>query len=88
MEKIPLPPEEFRKAFTEVEKKNPGVAAAMQLSYVLGLRTKEAVQSCKSVKSWMQALESGHNSLLIVFGTKGGRPGILLLPIVMLSDRP
>ncbi|MCJ1111541.1 integrase domain-containing protein, partial [Escherichia coli] len=57
-----------------VEKKNPGVAAAMQLSYVLGLRTKEAVQSCKSVKSWMRALESGHNSLLIVFGTKGGRP--------------
>ncbi|MFO6426146.1 integrase domain-containing protein [Escherichia coli] len=46
-------------AFTEVEKKNPGVAAAMQLSYVLGLRTKEAVQSCKSVKSWMRALESG-----------------------------
>lgn len=72
--KIPLPPEEFRKAFTAVEKKNPGVAAAMQLSYVLGLRTKEAVQSCKSVKSWMRALESGHNSLLIVFGTKGGRP--------------
>lgn len=46
----------------------------MQLSYVLGLRTKEAVQSCKSVNSWLRELDSGHDSLLVVFGTKGGRP--------------
>lgn len=50
------------------------MAAAMQLSYVLGLRTKEAVQSCKSVQSWLRELNSGCDSLSVVFGTKGGRP--------------
>ncbi|HFP7298105.1 TPA: integrase domain-containing protein [Escherichia coli] len=72
--KIALSPDEFWKAFAKVEKKNPGVAAAMQLSYVLGLRTKEAVQSCKSVQSWLRELNSGCDSLSVVFGTKGGRP--------------
>lgn len=46
----------------------------MQLSYALGLRTKEAVESCKSVPTWKRALESGQNSVRVVFGTKGGRP--------------
>lgn len=72
--KIPLSQDEFNKAFSKVEKNNPGVAAVMQISYVLGLRTKEAVQSCKSVNSWLRELDSGHDSLLVVFGTKGGRP--------------
>ncbi len=72
--KLPLTPDEFNKAFQAVEKKNPGVAAAMQLSYALGLRTKEAVEACKSVMSWKRALESGQNSVRVVFGTKGGRP--------------
>ncbi|HCQ8393246.1 TPA: integrase domain-containing protein [Klebsiella oxytoca] len=72
--KLPLTPDEFNKAFLAVEKKNPGVAAAMQLSYALGLRTKEAVEACKSVPSWKHALESGKNSVRVVFGTKGGRP--------------
>lgn len=72
--KSPLTPEEFRKAFSEVEKKDPGVAATMQLAYALGLRTKEAVESCKSVPTWKRALESGQNSVRIIFGSKGGRP--------------
>lgn len=72
--KSPLTPEEFAKAFTCVEKRNPGVAAAMQLSCVLGLRTKEAIEACKSVPTWKRALESGQNSVRVIFGTKGGRP--------------
>ncbi|EOG3908031.1 integrase domain-containing protein [Salmonella enterica] len=72
--KLPLSSEEFHKAFKEVEKNNRGVAAAMLLSYTLGLRNKEAVESCKSVMTWKRAIETGHNSVRVVFGTKGGRP--------------
>lgn len=72
--KIPLSAEEFRKAFAEIELKDRGVAATMQLAYVLGLRTKEAVESCKSITTWKRALETGQNSVRVVFGTKGGRP--------------
>ncbi|EBX2873201.1 DNA-binding protein [Salmonella enterica subsp. enterica serovar Muenchen] len=72
--KLPLSPEEFHKAFKVVEKNNRGVAAAMLLSYTLGLRNKEAVESCKSVMTWKRAIETGQNSLRVVFGTKGGRP--------------
>ncbi|HGB2248942.1 TPA: integrase domain-containing protein [Salmonella enterica subsp. enterica serovar Javiana] len=72
--KLPLSPEEFHKAFKEVEKNNRGVAATMLLSYTLGLRNKEAVESCKSVTTWKRAIETGHNSVRVVFGTKGGRP--------------
>ncbi|ECG2271359.1 DNA-binding protein [Salmonella enterica subsp. enterica serovar Eastbourne] len=72
--KLPLSPEEFHKAFKEVEKNNWGVAAAMLLSYTLGLRNKEAVESCKSVMTWKRAMEIGQNSVRVVFGTKGGRP--------------
>ncbi|AXC69819.1 integrase domain-containing protein [Salmonella enterica] len=72
--KLPLSPEEFHKAFKVVEKNNRGVAAAMLLSYTLGLRNKEAVESCKSVTTWKRAIETGHNSVRVVFGTKGGRP--------------
>ncbi|EBB0518332.1 DNA-binding protein [Salmonella enterica] len=71
--KLPLSPEEFQKAFKEVEKSNRGVAATMLLSYTLGLRTKEAVESCKSVMTWKRALESGEHSVRVIFGTKGGR---------------
>ncbi|MGR7122085.1 integrase domain-containing protein [Klebsiella aerogenes] len=72
--KLPLTVDEFRKAFTEVEIKDRGVAATMQLAYVLGLRTKEAVEACKSISTWKRALESGQDSVRVVFGTKGGRP--------------
>ncbi|EBJ2072216.1 DNA-binding protein [Salmonella enterica] len=72
--KLPLSPEEFYKAFKAVEKNNRGVAAAMLLSYTLGLRNKEAVESCKSVMTWKRAIETGQNSVRVVFGTKGGRP--------------
>ncbi|EMX8467014.1 integrase domain-containing protein [Serratia marcescens] len=72
--KLPLTPDEFKAAFQEVEKKNTGVAAAMQLSYVLGLRNKEAIEACKSISTWKRALGAGQQSVRVVFGTKGGRP--------------
>lgn len=72
--KSPLTAEEFRKAFSEVEKKDKGVAATMLLAYTLGLRTKEAVESCKSISTWKNALETNQSSVRVIFGSKGGRP--------------
>ncbi|WP_176204022.1 integrase domain-containing protein, partial [Salmonella enterica] len=69
--KSPLTADEFRQAFVKVEKKDKGVAATMLLAYTLGLRTKEAVESCKSISTWKRALETGQNSVRIIFGSKG-----------------
>ena len=54
--------------------KDEGVAWAMEIARYLGLRTEEAVQSAKSLKTWQQALARGDERLRVVFGTKGGRP--------------
>ncbi|ECJ3939539.1 DNA-binding protein [Salmonella enterica subsp. salamae] len=72
--KTPMTPEQFQAVFSVVEKKDPGVAATMQLSYVLGLRNKEAIQSAKSLDTWKRTLDKGGNKINVVFGTKGGRP--------------
>ncbi|WP_183059953.1 integrase domain-containing protein [Salmonella enterica] len=72
--KSPMTPEQFQAVFSAVEKKDPGVAATMQLSYVLGLRNKEAIQSAKSLDTWKRTLDKGGDKISVVFGTKGGRP--------------
>ncbi|TKU09729.1 DNA-binding protein [Citrobacter sp. wls828] len=54
--------------------KDPGLAAALELSRLMGLRSQEAVQSAQSLKTWKRALERGESRLTVVFGTKGGRP--------------
>ncbi|PHM30171.1 integrase domain-containing protein [Xenorhabdus innexi] len=72
--KMALTSVEFQTAFQQVEQKDRSVAAVMQLAYVLGLRTKEAVDAYKSLATWKKALENGHTSVRVVFGTKGGRP--------------
>ena len=54
--------------------KDPGLAAALELSRLMGLRSQEAVQSVQSLKTWRQALGRGDTRLTVVFGTKGGRP--------------
>ncbi|MDC9598806.1 integrase domain-containing protein [Xenorhabdus sp. XENO-2] len=72
--KTALMPVEFQAVFQQVEQKDRNVAAVMQLAYVLGLRTKEAVEAYKSLSTWKKALANGHASVRVVFGTKGGRP--------------
>lgn len=57
----------------QIEKKDEGVAAAVRLSRYLGLRNEEAIQSAKSLKTWLNALHRGDKSLKVIFGTKGGR---------------
>lgn len=39
--------------------KDPDLAAALELSRLMGLRSQEAVQSAQSLKTWKQAVERG-----------------------------
>ncbi|PLR35027.1 DNA-binding protein [Chimaeribacter californicus] len=72
--KLAINSERYLAAFTYAERQDVGVAAAMQLARCMGLRTEEAVQSAKSLRTWQRALLKGEDRLRIVFGTKGGRP--------------
>lgn len=54
--------------------KDLGLAAALELARLMGLRSQEAVQSAQSLKTWKKAVERGDTRLTVVFGTKGGRP--------------
>lgn len=72
--KVAISDERYHTALVHVRDKDEGVAAAMQLARYLGLRTEEAVQSAKSLKTWQQALNKGDERIRVVFGTKGGRP--------------
>ena len=51
-----------------------GLAAALEIARLMGLRSQEAVQSSLSLKTWLKAIERGETRLKVVFGTKGGRP--------------
>ncbi|CAK6491482.1 hypothetical protein PANNVG_01267 [Pantoea sp. Nvir] len=72
--KLAITPEHYRDVPETARVKDPGMAAALALSRLLGLRSQEAVQSAQSLKTWRQALERGDTRLSVVFGTKGGRP--------------
>lgn len=69
-----ITPEHYRHVLETARAKDPGMAAALELSRLMGLRSQEAVQSVQSLKTWKQALERGETRLTVVFGTKGGRP--------------
>ncbi|MGU6510849.1 integrase domain-containing protein [Salmonella enterica subsp. enterica serovar Cerro] len=64
----------YRDVLETARVKDPGLAAALELSRLMGLRSQETVQSVQSLKTWRQALEHGESRLTVVFGTKGGRP--------------
>ncbi|ECC3298682.1 DNA-binding protein [Salmonella enterica subsp. enterica] len=72
--KLAITPEHYRDVLETARVKDPGMAAALELSRLMGLRSQEAVQSVQSLKTWRQALERGDTRLTVVFGTKGGRP--------------
>lgn len=74
--KTAITDERFNEALALARSKDEGVALAMEMEMAryLGLRTEEAVQSAKSLKTWQQALARGDERLRVVFGTKGGRP--------------
>ncbi|EEX2836911.1 DNA-binding protein [Escherichia albertii] len=65
--------EHYRDVLEMARAKDPGLAAALELSRLMGLRSQEAVQSAQSLRTWKQSLERGESRLTVVFGTKGGR---------------
>ncbi len=69
-----ITPDHFRHVLETARAKDPGLAAALELAQLMGLRSQEAVQSVQSLKTWKQAVERGDTRLTVVFGTKGGRP--------------
>lgn len=69
-----ITPEHYHHVLETARIKDPGLAVALELSRLMGLRSQEAVQSAQSLKTWEQALDRGETRLTVVFGTKGGRP--------------
>lgn len=69
-----IKPDHYRHVLETARTKDPGLAAALELARLMGLRSQEAVQSAQSLKTWKQAVERGDTRLTVVFGTKGGRP--------------
>ncbi|MEC5344236.1 integrase domain-containing protein [Brenneria populi] len=65
--------EHYRQVLETARAKDAGMAAALELSRLMGLRSQEAVQCAQSLRTWKQALERDETRLTIVFGTKGGR---------------
>lgn len=64
-----------------------GLAAAVEIARLMGLRSQEAVQSSQSLKTWLKAISRGETRLKVVFGTKGGRPRYTTLPTLAQSGR-
>lgn len=58
---------------TRVLELDVGVHACIELQRSLGLRAEEAVRSPQSLATWQKALSKGQK-IMVVFGTKGGRP--------------
>ncbi|EDU6305701.1 integrase domain-containing protein [Salmonella enterica] len=69
-----ITPEYYHHVQETARMKDPGLAAALELARLMGLRSQEAVQSAQSLETWKQAVERGDTRLTVVFGTKGGRP--------------
>ncbi len=69
-----ITPEHYRHVLETARIKDPGLAAALDLALLMGLRSQEAIQSVQSLRTWKQAVERGDTRLTVVFSTKGGQP--------------
>lgn len=72
--KEPISEERFQQILKIALLRDEGMAATLRLSMAMGLRAEEAVQSVKSLKTWNKQIETGKESLRIIFGTKTGKP--------------
>ena len=69
-----IPDDRYQQVLELARTKDPGLAAALELSRLMGLRSQEAVQNAQSLNTWQRVMEHGGSRLTVVFGTKGGRP--------------
>lgn len=72
--KFAIPDERYQAVLLAAQQRDKGLACALQLARLLGLRSQEAVQCASSLKTWEKQLERHQQTLTVVFGTKGGRP--------------
>lgn len=63
-----------RQVMEKARTQDAGLAAALEIARLMGLRSQEAVQSSQSLKTWLKAISRGETRLKVVFGTKGGGP--------------
>ena len=65
--------DQFQKAHADlIARGSPGEAAALNLMFTLGLRSKEAVRASESLKTWQKQIAMGEK-ITVIWGTKGGR---------------
>ncbi|WP_448885233.1 integrase domain-containing protein [Citrobacter telavivensis] len=69
-----ITPEHYQQVAETARLKDAGLAAALGLARLMGLRSQEAVRCSGSLKTWREALARGDTRLTVVLGTKGGRP--------------
>lgn len=69
-----ITPEHYQQVAETARLKDAGLAAALELARLMGLRSQEAVRCSGSLKTWREALAHGDTQLTVVLGTKGGRP--------------
>ncbi|AHK18364.1 DNA-binding protein [Yersinia similis] len=72
--KVAIPTDIYESTLDKVREIDRGAAAVMELSRHLGLRTEEAIQSVKSLKTWQKSILNQQGKIRVIFGTKGGRP--------------
>ncbi|QKO12132.1 hypothetical protein HAT91_00447 [Dickeya solani] len=72
--KFAIPDERYQAVLLAAQQHDKGLACAIQLARLLGLRSQEAVQCASSLETWEKQLEHHQQTLTVVFGTKGGRP--------------
>ncbi|AUG99127.1 DNA-binding protein [Prodigiosinella confusarubida] len=72
--KFAIPDALYQSVLNTARQDDAGLACALQLARLLGLRSQETVQCASSLKTWEKQLELHQQTLTVVFGTKGGRP--------------
>lgn len=70
---VAAPDEVAREAIELAARKDDGVAAALAMERMFGLRAAEAVRCAPSLATWIKRCNEAQ-PFVVIFGTKGGRP--------------
>lgn len=86
--KVAISDERYQAVFSVIKIKDEGVAAAVQLSRCTGLRTEEAVQSAKSLRTGSRPYYAAMSAYELFLAPKAASPEIRRLSIVRKRFRP
>lgn len=82
---IPMDEAIFNSAVQLLATQRPGTAACLMLQKYIGLRMEEAIQSDKSLSSWLQQLQM-YGTVTVLHGTKGGKARMVNLQNEKLKE--